>query len=234
MSSGFEDFHAEWERQREALSALLDGELESGQRERLERHLATCERCRAEYATLSQTHALLRALPQPALPRSFALPVESPPNVRPISDAHGRQPARSGRFSRVAQRVGSLAAAAGLVLLIGSWLASFSGPQAQNASRSYSGGANSAPQNTTITTAAGAPSHTPASAGATRAPDVGVSTTPATGPATAAPYQPATSNPSNDSASSVPVLPLTGAGLTVGGVLLVVAGKAAKGRQGRG
>ncbi|HKS68809.1 MAG TPA: zf-HC2 domain-containing protein, partial [Ktedonobacterales bacterium] len=66
--------HADREVLRERLSAYLDGELAPGDDAALERHLATCAECRDELAGLREVRALLRALPQPALPRSFALP----------------------------------------------------------------------------------------------------------------------------------------------------------------
>ncbi len=58
----------------EQLSALLDGEVSAEERTQWEAHLKTCQRCQQELAALRQTVALLRALPQPALPRSFELP----------------------------------------------------------------------------------------------------------------------------------------------------------------
>jgi anti-sigma factor RsiW len=60
----------------EQLSALLDGEVSAEEKTRWEAHLATCQRCQQELASLRRTVALLRALPQPALPRSFELPIE--------------------------------------------------------------------------------------------------------------------------------------------------------------
>lgn len=60
----------------EQLSALLDGEVSAEEKTQWEAHLATCQRCQQELASLRRTVALLRALPQPALPRSFELPVE--------------------------------------------------------------------------------------------------------------------------------------------------------------
>ncbi len=60
----------------EQLSALLDGEVSAEEKTRWEAHLATCQRCQQELASLRRTVALLRALPQPALPRSFELPLE--------------------------------------------------------------------------------------------------------------------------------------------------------------
>ncbi|HEV2655914.1 MAG TPA: zf-HC2 domain-containing protein [Ktedonobacteraceae bacterium] len=60
----------------EQLSALLDGEVSAEEKTQYEAHLATCQRCQQELASLRRTVALLRALPQPALPRSFELPLE--------------------------------------------------------------------------------------------------------------------------------------------------------------
>lgn len=48
--------------------------LPPGQRAAVERHLATCARCRRRLESLTATAALLRALPPPALPHSFTVP----------------------------------------------------------------------------------------------------------------------------------------------------------------
>ena len=72
-----EHLEHDWEQQREQLSALLDNELDEQERAELETHLPTCVECRAELESLRRTKALVRALPQPALPRSFALPLEA-------------------------------------------------------------------------------------------------------------------------------------------------------------
>jgi anti-sigma factor RsiW len=61
----------------EQFSAYLDGQISSEERTRWDRHLQTCEQCRQGLASLRQTVALLHALPQPALPRSFVLSPES-------------------------------------------------------------------------------------------------------------------------------------------------------------
>jgi predicted anti-sigma-YlaC factor YlaD len=61
----------------EQLSASLDGQVSSEEQTRWDRHLQTCEQCRQGLASLRQTVALLHALPQPALPRSFVLSQES-------------------------------------------------------------------------------------------------------------------------------------------------------------
>ncbi|HKV85940.1 MAG TPA: zf-HC2 domain-containing protein [Ktedonobacterales bacterium] len=242
MSSGTNFFHEDWDLQRERLSASLDGELDAAEREQLERHLVECERCRAILAELRQTRGLLRALPQPALPRSFMLPIETPANVRSIADAPSnaaRSRMRSGTFSRLAQRVGSLAAAVGIVLLLGTWIAGLHGASvASNASKVPQGAGAS--QNTQQKTA-GAPATrtSPVFAGATRAPEGATGSTANPGETQAASTATAAANATNShaktgsSASSAPVVPLTGAGLLVGGIALVVAGKTTRTRRGR-
>lgn len=62
--------HRRW---RQNLSAYLDRRLSPEAQHALEAHLATCEGCRKELAALQATVSLLRALPQAAAPRSFAL-----------------------------------------------------------------------------------------------------------------------------------------------------------------
>ena len=57
----------------ENLSSYLDGELSPRARERVDRHLAECERCRWDLETLQRTVGLLRAMPRPKAPRSFAI-----------------------------------------------------------------------------------------------------------------------------------------------------------------
>ena len=58
----------------EQLSALLDEQLSDEERAACETHLRGCRQCRSALADLRQTVALLRALPEPTLPRSFTLP----------------------------------------------------------------------------------------------------------------------------------------------------------------
>jgi hypothetical protein len=66
----------------EQLSGYLDDQLPAYERDTLEAHLETCEQCQVELAALHQTVALLHALPRPALPRSFVLPL----NTQIVSD----------------------------------------------------------------------------------------------------------------------------------------------------
>lgn len=58
----------------ERLSAYLDGALTAREVARLEQHLAQCEACRRDLATLRSTLMLLRRIPLRPSPRSFALP----------------------------------------------------------------------------------------------------------------------------------------------------------------
>lgn len=241
MSSGVNMYHEDWDLQRERLSAYLDDELDAAEREPLERHLAQCEQCRMALAELRQTRALLRALPPPALPRSFALPIETPANVRSIAQpptTAARTRARSATASRLAQRVGSLAAAVGIVLLLGSWIVGLHGGTSGASSASKaSQGAAAARQNTQLTTAGAPATHTPpAFAGSTRGADVGTNAgatpTATQRPATATAEPTTTAQPAGgDATSSAPVVPLTGAGLLFGGIVLVVAGKTTQTRR---
>jgi anti-sigma factor RsiW len=125
----------DWNRQREQLSALLDDELTEHERAALEAHLSTCAQCRAELTSLRRARALVRALPQPTLPRTFALPLattpaqETPqqalPAARPAASPERRSssasPARlttRRRQMRTLQWISTIAAVLGIVLLL--------------------------------------------------------------------------------------------------------------------
>ena len=60
------------------LSALIDGQLSPEEQTQSETHLQSCTACQQQLAELRQTVALLHALPQPPLPRSFVLPTAEP------------------------------------------------------------------------------------------------------------------------------------------------------------
>lgn len=60
----------------EQLSALLDKQLPAQEQTRCEAHLRACQQCQALLNDLRHTVALLHALPQPTLPRSFVLSPE--------------------------------------------------------------------------------------------------------------------------------------------------------------
>jgi hypothetical protein len=71
----------------EQLSVLLDNTLSSAERDACNAHLQSCLLCQHALASLQQTVALLRAMPKPALPRSFALST----GVTYLQDAPPRQ-----------------------------------------------------------------------------------------------------------------------------------------------
>jgi hypothetical protein len=65
----------------EQFSAHLDGQLSDMEQSQLDTHLKTCEQCQQELTDLRRTVALLHAMPRPALPRSFVLPLDIQPST---------------------------------------------------------------------------------------------------------------------------------------------------------
>jgi len=113
----------------EQLSALIDKQLSMEEEAICRVHLQTCEQCQERLAGLQQTSALLRAMPQLEVPRSFALPT----GVRYLQDRPERQeaeqeevgvspPARRRRWTYYLQRslraTSTIAAVIGLVFLL--------------------------------------------------------------------------------------------------------------------
>ncbi len=126
--------HDSPEYRQEQLSAALDGMLEPDEQAALDTHLAGCETCARELEELRQVRLLLRAVPEPALPRSFLLPTEgelvaprSPTrpaertpatNITPL-----RQPTRTAtRTLQVTRWIGTIAAVLGMALFLGTLL----------------------------------------------------------------------------------------------------------------
>ena len=118
----------------EQLSAVLDKQLSPQEWSVCQAHLGTCQRCQGMLADLQQTSALLRALPQPELPRSFVLPatITSPAGQisRPEVRAPVRQIARGRsrtwpRYLRYSTRfISTIAAALGIIFIISGLLVS--------------------------------------------------------------------------------------------------------------
>ncbi len=110
------------------LSALIDRQLSAEEQAQSEEHLRTCEMCQQQLAELRQTIALLHALPQPKLPRSFTLPVADPALVPRVSDhsVHSFAPVTPLRqrrgiptyISGAIRVVSTLAAVIGIVFLL--------------------------------------------------------------------------------------------------------------------
>ena len=98
----------------------------------LQLHLSGCELCQQELAELRQTVALLRALPQPKLPRSFALPAgiqQSPAHTASVTPSSKRPttiPGKQRRTKRtttlriIMQTVSGLAAVVGILFVLSS------------------------------------------------------------------------------------------------------------------
>lgn len=130
--------HESPEYRQEQLSAALDGMLAPEEQAALDAHLAGCETCTREMEELRQVRMLLRAMPEPALPRSFLLlPTEgelaapqraartaerapaTTTNITPL-----RQPTRrSTRTLQVTRWVGTIAAVLGMALFLGTLVA---------------------------------------------------------------------------------------------------------------
>lgn len=125
----------------ETLSAALDGMLTPDEQAALDAHLAGCDACTRELDELRQVHMLLRAMPQPALPRSFLLPVEGEPvaprapvraaerepatNVTPLRQP-ARRESRATRTLQVTRWIGTIAAVLGMALFLGTLLPTLS------------------------------------------------------------------------------------------------------------
>lgn len=127
--------HNDWHLTTEQLSSLLDGQLSSDEQARLQTHLHACQQCQFRLADLRQTVALLHALPQPSLPRSFTLPVDDAV-VTPIS-AHSqratqvRRPARPGYIRTTMRTLSAIAAVLGIVFLLSTALPLVQGQSVQ-------------------------------------------------------------------------------------------------------
>ncbi len=219
--------HADWDRQQEALSSYVDGELPAAEREQMERHLAECTVCQQALSDMRRVRALLRALPEPSLPRSFLLPEEEPLRAEPNLPV---APARASRlvfvrFARAMQAVGGVAAAAGLVLVL-SGVVSGLGSHVENSTASYAPATGASQVESTGTpdtsslTGRDMPSATT---------DARTSTAPQQNQARVMPTAtPQSEQPTPAAERAVPLLSIGGTGLMLGGIALVVAGYSAQ------
>jgi hypothetical protein len=241
-TSGDDRHPADWELQREQLSAYLDDELEPAERAALERHLPDCPRCQSELRELRELRGLLRALPVPALPRSFVLPADGPVPIPLSHGSHSTSVAAPGRAARrgprIAEWAGALAASLGLALLLGTALAS------HGASSVLSGAAPASSRNTRVTAGASQTAQ-PGGTFSGQTPSVnGENPTPfAGGPQAHTPSPTPTATPTGQGsgtpnggqggtpAAESAALPLTGAGLFVGGAVVFVVGRVSARRR---
>lgn len=130
----------------EQLSAFIDKQLSVEEQGHVDEHLKQCEQCQLWLQELRQTVMLVHALPQPQLPRSFALPADVLVAPLPIQTAHASHvtATRRTRLSRVRTAisvVSTLAAVVGIVFLLSGFL-SFSRMAASSATAT-SGSASS-------------------------------------------------------------------------------------------
>lgn len=215
-------YHDNPEQLTEALSAYLDSALTSAERQALERHLSGCAACQEELAGLIRVGALLRALPEPSLPRSFTLP--EPASVPSRRFLPARPARRMSAWSGAAQWVGGLAAALGAGILLAGVLPhlGFAGGVASSPVSHQFGGAS-----TTSTSSPTAQTHlTPSAPLVAGSPGTGSATPTATATATAT-ATPSTST-AGGSTTFAPVEPAdAGAPLAPVGAVLLIGGSAA-------
>jgi putative zinc finger protein len=109
----------------EQLSAFLDKQLSPAERAVFDAHLASCQQCQSRLADLRLTVALVRALPQEEVPRSFVLPsrlapgaehpTPRPATVTPVPRQRG---ARVSVLQRTVRVVSTLAAVLALIFIL--------------------------------------------------------------------------------------------------------------------
>ena len=141
----------------EQLSAFLDKQLTPQEQAFFDAHLQSCQRCQAVLAELRGTVALLHAMPQPSLPRSFTLPADrvqvpaarSHPQPLPVQQ---RRIPRYTMLRRSMRAVSTLAAAIAVIFILSGLLANF---------HFGAGGATSA-ASSPVNGSVNAPTHIPA------------------------------------------------------------------------
>jgi hypothetical protein len=220
----------DWERQREQLSAYIDGELSAAERAELERHIPGCAECQAALGELRRVHDLLAALPMPKAPRSFALPLDLRPDARPLAAAAPpRRPVTRRGGATVLQWVGAIAATVGMFLLLGgvvTGLLSSNSKLYETPSRSGGSTLTGAQTQTT-------PSQRTPDLVTTKSPqkDGATATVTETPTATKTPTASAANTKTltgTDGEPEFPILPVTGAGLLALGAGLYIAGRAGR------
>lgn len=241
MTPDAENFHEQPDILQERLSAYLDDMLDADERAHLEAHLADCGTCQRQLAELRQVRALLRALPQPALPRSFLLPVEggeaaSPAPARgqpvPLRSASRRQ--QVARMARAVQWLGTIAAVLGLALLVSTAvLGGTRGAATMSSAETTSGGASGTSSDTnhlpSYDDSQSAPGMATAKPTKTPGTPVPQGTSGATGAKSPAVNQGQGNSP--QSPSLLLILQVAGGALVVAGVALVVASSVTRRRH---
>ena len=194
-------------------------------------HLRACQQCQQALTDLRQTVALLHALPQLEVPRSFALPAriatvqEQPaprsPVVTPISQ---RNRTRQRTLQRTFRVMSSLAAIIGLIFILSSFVTTL--PQ-RGASTTASSGSSSAVAPKATTHSSSTPHQQPATATGSQADGSGSPSvrpqTPTSTPSQAVKAPTRSTSPPGQPAPAVFDLSTPSSHLVIGSVLLVLA-----------
>ena len=191
------------------LSAFLDKQLTPQEQAFFDAHLRSCQRCQHVLADLRATIALLRAMPEPSLPRSFTLPagLSQTPVARPQPLPLPAQQRRVPRYmlQRTVRAVSTLAAVIAVLFILSGLLAGFG----FHGGAATSGGVFTAASNSNQTT------HNSAGHTLTQAPQVQPSTpimgthqagTPAKSPVASTPV-PTPTSPSDKTTQGVVTAP---------------------------
>lgn len=137
----------------EQLSAFLDKQLSPQQQAVFDAHLSTCRQCQRNLASLRLTVALLHALPQEEVPRSFVLPASlAPVPEHPVHQAEVMPitTRRQSPWQRAVRVVSTIAAVLALLFIVSGILPSlhFGAGSSTTATGSSSGESNAS--NTTM------------------------------------------------------------------------------------
>ncbi len=131
----------------EQRSAFLDKQLSSQEQAIVDAHLRDCQQCQQALAELRQTVAILRALPQVEVPRSFTLPAriaavqEQPVHINPVvTPISQRKRARQNTLQRTIRVISSLAAVLGLIFILSSFVTAL--PHGEGAGSTASSGSS--------------------------------------------------------------------------------------------
>ena len=113
----------------EQLSAYLDKQLTPQEQAFFDAHLQNCQRCQHVLAEMRGTKALLRAMPEPPLPRSFTLPaaLSQEPAHRPQPLPLAARQRRVPRYmlQRTVRAVSTLAAVIAVLFILSGVLSGF-------------------------------------------------------------------------------------------------------------
>ncbi len=146
----------------EQLSAFLDKQLTPQEQAFFDAHLQSCQRCQEALGDLRLTVALLHAMPQPELPRSFTLPagISQIHIARPPVQPAQQRRVLSYTLRRTMRAVSTLAAVIAVIFILSGLLANIrlsGGGATTSAPSAFNGNGN----NTTHSAAGNVPTQLP-------------------------------------------------------------------------